>query len=132
MSRDLAMMSATDLVQAYAAGTISPVEAAQASLDQIGKHNEAYNAFVHIDEDATLASAKASEARWKAGTPLGIVDGVPTTIKDLAEVKGWPVRRGSKTSDADFRSATDSPFVARLRDHGAVFMGKTTTPEYGW
>ena len=132
MSRDLAMMSATDLVQAYAAGTVSPVEATQASLDQIGKHNEAYNAFVHIDEDTTLASAKASEARWKTGTPLGIVDGVPTTIKDLAEVQGWPVRRGSKTSDADFRSGTDSPFVARLRDHGAVFMGKTATPEYGW
>ena len=61
-----------------------------------------------------------------------MVDGVPTTIKDLAEVKGWPIRRGSKTSDPDFRSAADSPFVARLRDHGAVFLGKTTTPEYGW
>lgn len=132
MSRDLAMMSATDLVQAYAAGTISPVEAAKASLGEIRKHNEAFNAFVHIDEDTTLAAAKASEARWKAGEPIGIVDGVPTTIKDLAEVKGWPVRRGSKTSDPDFRSGTDSPFVARLRDHGAIFMGKTATPEYGW
>ncbi|MEP3123331.1 MAG: amidase family protein, partial [Nisaea sp.] len=132
MSRDLAMMSATDLVQAYAAGTISPVEVVKASLVEIRKHNETFNAFVHIDEGTTLAAAKASEERWKSGTPIGIVDGVPTTIKDLAEVKGWPVRRGSRTSDPNFRSIADSPFVARLRDHGAVFMGKTTTPEYGW
>lgn len=132
MSRELAMMSATDLVRAYAAGTISPVEATKASLGEIGKHNEAFNAFVFRDEASTLAAAKASEARWKSGTPLGLVDGVPTTIKDLAEIAGWPIRRGSKTSDPNFRSAADSPFVARLRDHGAVFMGKTATPEFGW
>ena len=129
MSRDLAMMSATDLVQAYDAGTISPVEAAQASLDQIGKHNEAYNAFVHIDEDATLASAKASEARWTKGAPEGMLDGLPVAIKDESYIAGKPTSGGSLIMK-DFVAPTTSPMNERILAEGAIVHARTATPEF--
>jgi len=132
MSRDIAMMSATDLIRSYAAGTLSPVEATEAALGAIDRYNAKLNAFAHIDAEGARKAAKESEARWRAGRPAGLVDGVPTTIKDLADVQDLPTRRGSKTSDPAYRAPQDSPFVARLRDHGAVFLGKTATPEIGW
>ncbi|UUX49774.1 amidase [Nisaea acidiphila] len=132
MSRDIAMMSATDLIRSFAAGTLSPVEATEAALAAIDAHNGKLNAFVHVDAEGALAAAKASEQRWRDGRPTGLIDGVPTTIKDLADVKALPTRRGSKTTDPEYRAPEDAPFVARLRDHGAVFLGKTTTPEIGW
>ena len=66
-----------------------------------------------------------------AGTPLGPIDGVPASIKDNIWAKGLPTRRGSKTSDAAPAQA-DSPAVARLREQGAVILGKTCMPEHGW
>ena len=84
-----------------------------------------------IDTDAVLAAAKESEARWRAGAPLGPIDGVPASIKDNIWAKGLPTRRGSKTSDATPAQA-DSPAVARLREQGAVILGKTCMPEHGW
>src|SRR3989442_732753 len=62
----------------------------------------------------------------------GLVDGVPTTIKDIVLTKGWPTLRGSLLSKRDQPWNEDAPAVARLREHGAVFLGKTTTPEFGW
>ena len=100
MSRDITMMSATKLIEAYAAGTLSPVDAVTATFEKISKHNKAFNAFVHIDEDAALTAARASEARWRKGTPIGMVDGVPTTIKDLAEVKFQAGRSGAAPKPA--------------------------------
>ena len=66
------------------------------------------------------------------GEPLGPVDGVPTSIKDVLLSRGWPTLRGSKTIDTDQPWDDDAPSVARMRAHGAVFLGKTTTPEFGW
>lgn len=132
MSRDLAMMTATELLHGYAAKTISPVEATRAALDRIQRHNGRLNAFVRVDEDGALAAAKASEARWMKGEPAGRVDGVPTSIKDLALVKGMPTLRGSRTVDPKGPWTEDAPFVARLREEGAVLLGKTATPEFGW
>jgi len=84
-----------------------------------------------VDREGALAAARASEARWAKGAPQGLVDGVPTTIKDLVFAKGWPTRSGSLTTSTA-PAAEDAPIVARLREHGAVFVGKTTTPEFGW
>src|SRR3546814_9115142 len=64
--------------------------------------------------------------------PICPVDGVPATVKDLVLARGWPTLRGSRTVDPDQPWDEDAPAVARLRDSGAVLLGKTTTPEMGW
>src|SRR5260370_16944554 len=79
-----------------------------------------------------MDAARASERRWRAGEPAGLLDGVPTSVKDLLLTGGWPTLRGSRTIDAAGPWTVDAPAVARLREHGAVLLGKTTTPEFGW
>src|SRR5207237_2362743 len=86
----------------------------------------------NLDSDRALDDAKASEARWTAGQPKGLLDGVPVSIKDIILTKGWPTLRGSKTVDPKGLWNDDAPATARLREHGAVLLGKTTTPEFGW
>ena len=132
VSDDLAFMPATELVAAYRAKSLSPVEATQAALDRIEAHNERLNAFCRVDAEGALAAAAESEARWHRGEPIGLVDGVPTSIKDIVLTKGWPTLRGTKTIDADQAWDVDAPATARLREHGAVLLGKTTTCEFGW
>jgi aspartyl-tRNA(Asn)/glutamyl-tRNA(Gln) amidotransferase subunit A len=132
MSRELSLLSATELLRGYRTKRISPVEATKAALEAISAHDGKVKAFCLVDEKAAMASAKESEARWMAGTPRGLVDGVPTTIKDLLISKGWPTLRGSTLVSRDQPWTEDAPSVARLREHGAVFLGKTTTPEFGW
>ncbi|MFQ5972312.1 MAG: amidase [Alphaproteobacteria bacterium] len=132
MPRDIAMMSATELVTSYRSRSLSPVEVARAVLDRIAVSNEALNAFCVLDEDGAIASARESETRWQEGRPKGLVDGVPTTIKDTMVTKGWPTRRGSRTSSEEGPWDEDAAAVARMREHGAVLVGKTTTPEFGW
>lgn len=129
---DLNWLSAAKLARGYAKKKFSPVEAARACLAQIGRHDGAINAMCHVEEKAALAQAKASAARWKKGEPLGPLDGVPVLIKDLLLTKGWPTLRGSKTVSRDQAWDQDAPSVARLREAGAVFLGATTTPEFGW
>jgi len=129
--QDLAFLSAVELIDHYRAKTLSPVEATRAVFAQIDRHGEAINAFVRIDEDSALAAARASEDRWRTGEPKGLLDGVPTSIKDLILTKGWPTLRGSLATNPDQAWDEDAPVVSRLREHGAVLLGKTTTPEFG-
>ncbi len=131
-STDLALWSATELLHGFASRTVSPVEATRAALARIDAHNDRLNAFCLVDAEGALAAARESEARWAKGAPKGLVDGVPTSIKDLSLTKGWPTMRGSKAVDPKGPWDIDAPFVARLREHGAVLLGKTTTPEFGW
>jgi aspartyl-tRNA(Asn)/glutamyl-tRNA(Gln) amidotransferase subunit A len=126
------MQSATELVEGYRNRTISPVEATAAALDAIDAHDGRVNAFVLVDREGAMAAAKESEARWHAGEPLGPGDGVPTSIKDALWTRGWPTLRGSELIDAAGPWDEDAPSVARLRETGAVILGKTTTPEYSW
>ncbi len=132
VSDDLAFMPATELVAAYRAKSVSPVEATQAALDRIEAHNERLNAFFLVDAEGALSAAAESEARWRRGEPIGLIDGVPTSIKDILLTKGWPTLRGSKTIDAEQAWDVDAPVTARLREHGAVLLGKTATCEFGW
>ena len=131
MSDDLAYMSASALLAAYRAKTLSPVEATQAALKRIADFDGKTNAFTLIDDAAALTRAGESEARWARGEPRGLVDGVPSTIKDVLLSEGWPTLRGSRTVDPAQPWEEDAPAVARMREHGAVFLGKTTTPEFG-
>ena len=132
MKNDLCSLSATDLLRLYRTRKASPVEAARAVLARIAKLNPKLNCFCLVDEKAALESAKASESRWRKGEPKGLLDGVPVSIKDLLLTKGWPTLRGSKTIDPKGPWNDDAPSVARLREQGAVLVGKTTTPEFGW
>ena len=132
MSTDLVMMSATELVERYRRKDVSPVEVTRAVLNHIRDHNPRVNAFILVDEERAMADAAQSERRWIEGAPRGRLEGVPTSLKDLMLTRGWPTLRGSKTTDPDQAWDEDGPPVARLREQGAVFVGKTTTPEFGW
>jgi aspartyl-tRNA(Asn)/glutamyl-tRNA(Gln) amidotransferase subunit A len=126
----IADMTCAGLTHAYRGGALSPMEVARDVLARVEKH-AGLNAFLPIEPEAVLAAAKQSEARWRAGAPLGSIDGVPASIKDNIWAKGMPTRRGSKTTDAT-PALADSPGTARLREQGAVILGKTTMPEHGW
>ena len=128
---DVGLMTAVELSAAYRAKTLSPVEATEAALARIETFNRTVNAYVLVDADTARVQAKAAEARWANDRPLSAIDGVPSSIKDLTMVKGWPTRKGSNTTDPSPASA-DAPFTARMREAGAVILGKTATPEFGW
>jgi len=132
LSKDILSLSATQLVEQYRTKRMSPVDALSAALQQADEQNPVHNAFVVLDRESALRAARQSEGRWQRGTPLGRVDGVPTTVKDLILAKGWPTLRGSRTIDPNQKWEEDGATVARLREQGAVFLGKTTTPEFGW
>src|SRR5580700_3102509 len=132
MPSELHEMTAVELSEAFRSGEASPVEAAEACLGRIDALDSAINAFCLVDHEETIAQADASEARWQDGAPLSALDGVPVAIKDLLLTKGWATRRGSLTVDHHGPWTEDAPSVARLREAGAVLVGKTTTPEFGW
>jgi len=131
MTSTLADRPAHELLQLYRSGQTSPVEATQAVLARIDALNPILNAFVLVAHEQALAAARESEARWRAGTPIGPLDGVPVSIKDLILTKGWPTLRGSRTVDPAQAWDDDAPATARLREAGAVLLGKTATPEFG-
>ena len=124
-------MSALELSEAFKAKTLSPVEAINSVLERIKNIDEKLNAYVFIDEDLALKQAKESEIRWNNGNPKSKIDGVPTAIKDLLLTKDWPTMRGSKTVNKNADWKDDAPVTARLKESGAVLIGKTTTPEFG-
>jgi len=129
---DLADASASQLLALYRARQASPVEATRAVLARIARLNPVLNAYCLVDEETALASARASEARWAGGQASGPLDGVPASIKDLILTRGWPTRRGSRTIDPAAQTwEVDAPVTARLREAGAVLIGKTATPEFG-
>ncbi|MDT0342636.1 amidase [Streptomyces litchfieldiae] len=130
---DPCSLTAAELTQRYAAGDLSPVAVAEAALARAEAVQPAVNAFVFTDRPGALAQARAAEERWARGAPAGPVDGVPVTVKDILLQRGHPTRRGSAAVPAGEGPWTeDAPSVARLRESGAVFLGKTTTPEFGW
>jgi aspartyl-tRNA(Asn)/glutamyl-tRNA(Gln) amidotransferase subunit A len=127
---DPALMSAETLLALYARRALSPVEALKAVTERVVRLNPKLNAFAVMNPHA-LTAAGESAARWRAGRPIGGLDGVPCTVKDLVDMAGFPTRRGSRLSDPA-PVADDAPSVVGLKAAGAVIIGKTTTTEYGW
>lgn len=134
MSRtdDVADMPAIEMLSEFGKRELSPVEATRAALARIDTYNSEVNAFCLVDGERALRQAAESEQRWARGEPAGLLDGVPVSIKDILLTAGWPTLRGSNLVTADQTWKEDAPSVARLREHGAVLLGKTTTPELGW
>jgi aspartyl-tRNA(Asn)/glutamyl-tRNA(Gln) amidotransferase subunit A len=128
---DIAYLPATSLLDSYRQRKLSPVEVTQGLLRRLDALQPRINAFCVVDQDGAVASARAAEARWAKAEPQGPLDGVPVTIKDLVLMKGFPTRRGSRMIEP-MEDLEDGPAVARLREAGAVILGKTTTPEFGW
>jgi hypothetical protein len=130
-ANELCRFGVGELSAGFSSGKFTPLEVAQATLARAGQVQERFNAFSLIEADAALAIAKESTARWRSGAPSSRIDGVPTTIKDIVWVKDWAVRYGSRTTSAT-ACTRDAPSVKRLRAAGAVLIGLTTTPEFGW
>ncbi|MFD4954233.1 amidase [Streptomyces sp. NPDC058451] len=129
---ELTELTAGELLDGYRKGEFSPVEATRAALERAERIQPEVNAFVRITAEDALARARESADRWRRGSPSGLLDGVPVTVKDILLLRGHPTLRGSRTVQEEGRWDEDAPSVARLREHGAVFLGKTTTPEFGW
>ncbi len=132
MSDEIAFLPATRLLALYRDKRLSPVEAATATLARLERYEGAINAFVLYDPETAMTQARASEERWRKGEPQGLLDGVPVAIKDTLLTRGWPRLLGSRTIDPHQAWDEDAPVTGRLRTAGAVFFGKTTTPEFGW
>jgi aspartyl-tRNA(Asn)/glutamyl-tRNA(Gln) amidotransferase subunit A len=127
---DAATLTAEEMLALYASRALSPVEVLQAVTERIAQLNPTLNAFAVLNPRA-LDAAGESAMRWRAGRPMGLLDGVPCTVKDLLDVAGFPTRRGSRITDAA-PMADDAPSVVGLKAAGAVIVGKTTTTEFGW
>jgi aspartyl-tRNA(Asn)/glutamyl-tRNA(Gln) amidotransferase subunit A len=132
MSKDIAFLSANELLRLYRKKELSPVAVIEATIQRLERFEGAVNAFVLYDPESALAAARASEARWRKGEPQGLLDGIPVAIKDTQLTRGWPRLVGSKTINPNQAWIEDAPSVAKLRANNAVFFGKTTTPEFGW
>jgi aspartyl-tRNA(Asn)/glutamyl-tRNA(Gln) amidotransferase subunit A len=128
---DLAFTPATELGGLIRAKKLSPVELTRATLERIERLNPALNAFCTVTADAALAAAREAEQAVMRGAPLGPLHGLPVSIKDLALTKGVRTMGGSHIFEHRVPDV-DAPFVRRLREAGAICVGKTTSPEFGW
>src|SRR2546430_3311489 len=130
MTDDLAFTSAAELARLIAGREVSPVEVVEEVLDRIERSQPSINAFITVCTEEARAAAKAAEAAVMRGDHLGPLHGVPFAVKDLVNTAGVRTTFGS-VALADNVPAADSPAVARLKQAGAILVGKTTTPEFG-
>jgi Asp-tRNA(Asn)/Glu-tRNA(Gln) amidotransferase A subunit family amidase len=130
-SVELCYMPAVELAAAIREKRVSPVEVVDAFLARIERLNPAINAYCTVTAEAARAAAKAAEAAVMAGRSLGPLHGVPVSIKDLVVTKGVRTTWGSKIHE-HVVPEDDAPVAARLKAAGAILLGKTNTPEYGW
>jgi amidase len=128
---DIVMMDGVALAGAIRSRQVSCVEVMKAYLDHIEKMNPRVNAIVAIQErSALLIRAKGRDEHLARAESVGPLHGFPLAVKDLVPVKGIPMTMGSPILK-DFVPLADSAMVERLRKAGAIFIGKTNTPEFG-
>lgn len=130
-SDDLCFIPATDLAAAIRARRLSPVELVDAVFERIHRLNPSLNAFCTLTEESARLAARDAETAVMRGEALGALHGIPVSIKDLLITKGVATMRGSRIYAADVPDE-DAPAVVRLKAAGAIVLGKTTTPEFGW
>lgn len=122
-------LSATVLRQAYCDGSLTPCVVAQNCLARLDAVNPRINAVVARRDDAMLREAEASTQRYAQGRPLSVLDGIPVSIKDNLQTKDQPTTWGSPALRGHQPACDELP-VARLRESGALFIGKTNLPEF--
>ena len=123
MSTDLSL---SELREGYAAGTLDPVAVTEAYLDRIARENPRLNAYVAVTAETAREAAEASAARWRAGRPASPIDGAPIAVKDNIDMAGIVTTNGLPGGR---RAVADGPVIARLREAGAVLLGKTNLHE---
>ncbi len=130
MSHDLVFADATTLAELIRTKAVSAVEVVQAHFDRIESLNPTINAIVTL-ADGALAAAKAADAAVLAGDELGPLHGVPFTVKDSIDTAGVLTQRGSPIFKGRLPGA-DATSVARMRNAGAILLGKTNLPEFSY
>lgn len=123
-------MSARELRARIGRRELSPVELMEATLRRADAVQDALNCFITICHDEALDAARQAEAQMVNGEPLGLLHGLPVSVKDIVDTKGMRTTYGSLLH-ADNVPAADAEAVARLRRAGAIVVGKTTTSEFG-
>lgn len=130
MAEPLHELSAPTLIELYRRRQASPVDVARSVLGHVERWEQHVQALYLLRPEQVMEQARASEARWLRGEPLGLIDGVPVTIKDNIATRGDPMPLGTAASGTD-AAAADAPPAARVREHGGVILAKTTMPDYG-
>lgn len=118
------------LLHAYRARSLSPVEVMHSLLAHVQRWEPMLGATYLLRPETALAQARASEARWLRGEPMGLLDGVPATVKDNIATLGDPTPLGTAATALE-PALQDAPPAARLREAGAILFAKTTMPDYG-
>jgi len=122
-------LSAAEIAKAFAAKTLSPVELVTALLARIEALDPRLNAFIRLDAEGALLAAAQAEKELAAGRSRGPLHGIPVGIKDIIDVAGLPTTAHSKIL-VDNIAEADAPVIQKLRQAGAVIMGKLSTHEF--
>jgi aspartyl-tRNA(Asn)/glutamyl-tRNA(Gln) amidotransferase subunit A len=130
MSPALHELSAPALIELYRRREASPVEVARSVLGHVERWEQHAQALFLLRPDQVMEQARASEQRWRKGQPLGLIDGVPVTIKVNIATRGDPTPLGTAATEL-VPATADAPPAARVREHGGVILAKTTMPDYG-
>ena len=128
--QNLFELPATELLARYRDRSLSPVDVVRSVLDRMAAWEPGIHATYALDEEAAMASARASERRWTEGAPSGALDGVPITLKENIATRGTPTPLGSAATVL-VPAAHDAPAAARVREAGAVIVAKATMPDFG-
>ena len=130
MTEELCLLPATELRARVVRKEVSPVEVTRAVLERAERLQPELNCFITLCGDEAMTEARRAEREVMTGQPLGLLHGIPFTVKDLVNTKGVRTTFGAlpyKDNVPDH----DAVAVARLRAQGAILLGKTTTPEFG-
>ncbi len=125
---ELNFQSATKLAQLIRGKEVSPVEVVEAHIQRIEEVNPKLNAFVTMTFDSAMEAARHSEQRITRGEDVGLMEGVPISIKDTIETAGVLTVSGTRLRET-FVPERDAPVVAKLKRAGAIILGKTNVPE---
>ncbi|MBP2557641.1 aspartyl-tRNA(Asn)/glutamyl-tRNA(Gln) amidotransferase subunit A [Neorhizobium galegae] len=127
---DLLKLTIRELLDLYSVKELSPSEYWLAVEDRVAAFEPRVQALYLYDPESARAQAAASTNRWMKGETLGVLDGIPVTLKELIATKGQPVPLGTAAVEL-VPAAEDAPIAARCREDGAVIFAKTTCPDYG-
>lgn len=127
---DYSDLNTRGLVNAFSNGDISPYEYMQWLIDKVERIEPKICSLYAFKPEESLKLAEESTVRWRNGNVLGVLDGVPVSLKELIATEGDPVPQGTAASDKS-PALEDAPTAARLKENGAIIFAKTTCPDYG-
>jgi len=124
-------MGLSDTASAIGSGGLDPAHLVEECLQRIADWEGQVHAWVLVDPDRALEDARRKRQAVVRGEPVGPLHGIPLGVKDIVDVAGFPTRAGSPLRPDD-PAPSDAPLVARLRQAGAIVLGKTVTTEFAY